>query len=282
MQSKLFSTNKTLRLAGRLLDLSTPRVMGIINVTPDSFYAGSRQGDEASLLKQAERMLHDGAEVLDVGGYSTRPNAHEVSVDDEIARVAPAIEAIRKNFPTAIVSIDTFRSQVAQTGIDAGAMMVNDVSGGELDHAMLGLVATRQVPYILMHMRGNPQTMTSLNQYDHLVRDVVRELQLKIAALTEKGVTDLVVDPGFGFAKSVQQNFDLLKGLDYLKVLGKPILVGLSRKSMIWRTLQTDAEKALNGTTALHSLALLKGVSILRVHDVKEAVEVVKLIKFVQ
>lgn len=227
-------------------------------------------------------MLKQGADFLDVGGYSSRPHADDVSEEEEIHRVVPAIEVIKKYFPEANISVDTFRSRVASRAIDAGAVMVNDISGGSLDEHMFDQLVRWKVPYILMHMKGTPQTMTGLAHYDHLIKEITLHLQQKVNELQQRGITDVIIDPGFGFAKTIEQNFELLSGLDYLQIIGKPILVGLSRKSMIWKTLQTDPEKALNGTMALHAIALLKGANILRVHDVKEAVEVVKLIKFVQ
>lgn len=278
-ESKLFSTKKTLNVRGRLLDLATPAVMGILNVTPDSFYDGGRLADEASLLRQAEQMLEAGATWLDVGGYSTRPGAAEVPEAEERRRVTTAIEAILKRFPQAHVSVDTFRSQVARAAVEAGAAIINDVSGGALDDQMFATVAALKVPYILMHMRGTPQTMTSRTNYQHLTVDILRELQPALYQLNQLGVTDICVDPGFGFAKTVEQNFSLLHHLDDFQTLGRPLLVGLSRKSMIWRTLHIRPDEALNGTTALHALALWKGADILRVHDVKEAVQVVSLVQ---
>lgn len=278
MQNKTFITNKTLNLRGRLVDLSEPKVMGILNSTPDSFYAGSRLGTEKDMLSMAEKMLTEGATFLDVGGYSSRPGATDISEEEESQRVIPAIRSIVKEFPTALISVDTFRSTVANAAIHEGASLVNDISGGTLDAKIITTVAALKVPYVLMHMRGTPQTMNSLTNYNNLVREVIDFFHQQIAVLKEAGVVDIVLDPGFGFGKTREQNFELLHTLDHFSLLGKPILVGLSRKSMIWKTLDTTAEFALNGTTALNSLALLKGASILRVHDVKEAVETIKLI----
>jgi dihydropteroate synthase len=278
MSNELFTTNKTLNCRGELIDLSQPKVMGIINVTPDSFYAGSRQMDLNSVLKQAEKMLAEGATFLDVGGYSSRPGAEDVSLEEESQRVLPAIQAVIKEFPRAFVSVDTFRSSIAQQAVDVGACMVNDISGGELDNQMFSTIAELQVPYVLMHMRGTPQTMTQHTDYEDLIKDIMDYFHPKVYQLRLMGVKDCMVDVGFGFSKTIEQNFTLLNALDYFKMLEKPLLVGLSRKSMIWRTLKTDAEHALNGTTTLHTIALIKGASILRVHDVREAVETIELV----
>jgi len=255
--------------------------MGILNVTPDSFYDGGRLADSDSVLKQAEKMLTDGATFIDVGGYSTRPGASDVSVEEELRRVLPAIQSIVKHFPEVIISIDTFRSEVAKQAVNEGACMINDISGGQLDPIMFETVASLNVPYILMHSRGTPQTMIKLNEYENLIKDIVGYFHQKIFQLQHLGVKDIIIDPGFGFAKNIEQNFQLLKDLDHFQILGKPILAGLSRKSMIWKTLKTNPEDALNGTTSLNTVALLKGASILRVHDVKEAVEVAKLMELV-
>src|SRR5258706_1125985 len=278
MQSKVFSSNKTLNLRGRLLDLTAPKVMGVLNVTPDSFYDGGRYTDEQSILAQSEKMLRDGADVIDVGGYSTRPGAKEISGEEELNRVVDAIRIIIKIFPEAILSVDTFRSSVARAAMSEGAAMINDISGGEMDPQMFDTVASLQVPFVLMHMRGTHQTMTQLTQYDNLLKDMTDYFHQKVNRLHELGVTDIIIDPGFGFAKTVEQNFELLKNLNYLHILGKPILAGLSRKSTIWRTLETDPEGSLNVTTVLNTVALLNGANLLRVHDVKEAVECIRLI----
>lgn len=278
MQSKIFSTNKTLNVGGTLIDLSVPKVMGILNVTPDSFYDGKKFTTSSQILNQVGKMVSEGADFIDVGGYSSRPGAEDISVEEEISRAIPTIELIVKNFPNTVVAVDTFRATVAKLAVDAGAQIVNDISGGDLDAKMFELVASLKTPYILMHMKGNPKTMTQLATYDNLLLEVVSSLQKKVERLHQLGVKDIIVDPGFGFAKNIEQNFTLLKNLDHFQILGKPILVGLSRKSMIWKTLKTNPENALNGTTALHSIALLKGASILRVHDVKEAKEVISLV----
>lgn len=268
---------KTLNVNGRLVDLSTPVVMGILNITPDSFFEGSRFNTESEILQQTEKMLSEGATFIDVGGYSSRPGADDISVEEELFRVTKAIQAIVREFPNAIISVDTFRSAVAKAAIQEGASIVNDISAGELDSQMFETVASLKVPYIAMHMRGTPQNMKEFTPYDNLVKDVMNYFTEKINRLKALGVYDIIIDPGFGFAKTIDQNFELLAHLHYFKNLERPILAGLSRKSMIWKTLAVSPEEALNGTTALNMTALLKGVSILRVHDVKEAVEVIKL-----
>jgi dihydropteroate synthase len=277
VQSKLFSTNITLNCAGSLVDISTPKVMGILNLTPDSFFDGGKYPNEKAILAQVEIMLADGATFVDVGGYSTRPGAMDIPIEEELRRVVPVINSILKNFPEAIVSIDTFRSEVARRAVDEGAAIVNDVSGGQLDPLMFKTIASLNVPYVLMHSRGTPQTMVELSMYDNLIGEVVDYFHQRIGILKELGVKDVIVDPGFGFAKDVNQNFELLNHLGHFRILGRPLLVGLSRKSMIWKTLKTDPEHALNGTIALNTIALQRGASILRVHDVKAAIETIKL-----
>ena len=277
MQSNIFSTNKTLNVNGQLMDFSVPKVMGILNVTPDSFYDGGQFTTQDKILAQCEKMLMAGASIIDVGGYSTRPNADDISKDEELKRVIPVIKQLVKAFPEGVFSIDTFRAQVAKAAINEGATIVNDISGGTADEEMFATVAELKTPYVLMHSRGNPKTMATLTDYEHLVRDIALELSKKVSQLQLLGVKDIVIDPGFGFAKTIDQNFELLNRLDHLKILEKPLLIGLSRKSMIWKTLGIKPIDALNGTTCLNTIALLKGASILRVHDVKEAVECVKL-----
>jgi dihydropteroate synthase len=274
-----FSTNKTLNLGGRLMVLDSPKVMGILNVTPDSFYDGGKYLTEKDLLERVDKLLTEGADLIDIGGYSTRPGAEEIPLDEEIKRSVGSIKSILKHFPEAQLSIDSFRSEVARIAVQEGAIMVNDVSGGELDPAMFETVAKLNVPYVLMHMRGNPKTMTKLTDYDDVVRAVIDFFHPRIHRLTHLGQKDIIIDPGFGFAKTREQNFEMLHKLDRFKILGKPILVGLSRKSMVWKTLNIQPEEALNGSTALHAIALTKGASILRVHDVKECVEVITLVR---
>ncbi|MCW5910407.1 MAG: dihydropteroate synthase [Cyclobacteriaceae bacterium] len=276
VQNKIFSANKTLHVNGRLLDLSTPKVMGILNITPDSFYPDSR-AELSDVIAKAGAMLQEGADILDIGGYSSRPGAADIPESEELKRVVPAIEAVRKSFPDAILSIDTFRSSVAQAAVYAGAAMINDITGGEADPDMFAAVARCQVPYVLMHMRGTPQTMNQLTHYEDLMRELIDYFHARLERLKQEGVKDVIIDPGFGFAKTAAQNFRLLGQLEQLRILEKPVLVGLSRKSMIWRTLQTTPEHALNGTSVLNTIALTKGISILRVHDVKAAREAVSL-----
>lgn len=269
----------TINCLGNLIDLSTPVVMGILNQTPDSFFDGGRYNNTTAILHQVEQMLYQGASFIDVGGYSSRPGAAEVSQEEELLRVIPAIETIIKTFPEAIISIDTFRSNVALRAIEAGAAMINDISGGDRDPEIYTVAAKYQVPYILMHMRGTPQTMTKLTHYDNVVMEVAQDLSKKVKQIRTYGVHDLIVDPGFGFAKNLAQNYALLNKLDHLKLLETPILVGLSRKSMIYKLLETDPENALNGTTVANTIALLNGASILRVHDVAPAMEAIRILK---
>ena len=278
----LQDNKKTLNVRGKLLDLSVPKVMGILNITPDSFYQGSRfLGNVQELTDRAGVMLSQGASVLDVGGYSTRPGAAEVSGREESERVVWAIEGLKKSFPDCIVSVDSFRAQVAEAALVAGADMINDVAGGDLDEGMFDVVARYKVPYVLMHMRGNPKTMNRLTDYADVAADIIKDLAGRVAVLRARGVADIVVDPGFGFAKTIDQNFELMKKLSFFHQLGCPLLVGISRKTMIWKTLGIHAEEALNGTSVLNTLAVQAGANILRVHDVKEAMEVIKLCRAV-
>lgn len=281
MQNKVFSS-KTLNIRGRLIELDTPKIMAILNVTPDSFYDGGHFNTEKAILGQVEKMIFEGADFIDVGGYSSRPGAKDINIDEEIARVIPVVRAINRTFPDCLLSVDTFRTEVAKQAIDEGVVMINDISGGSLDEGMFDLVARNHVPYVLMHIRGTPQSMASQVDYGNIVKDIIDYFQTKTERLREKGIIDVILDPGIGFAKTIDQNFELLKHLDHFHLLESPILVGLSRKSLIWKTLKTTPENALNGTTVLNTTALLKGASILRVHDVKEAVEAVKLINFVK
>ncbi|MBO9614786.1 MAG: dihydropteroate synthase [Dyadobacter sp.] len=270
-------SKKTLNIRGALLDLSAPVVMGIMNITPDSFYSGSRVVAMDQIVEKAGQMLSEGAGMIDIGGYSTRPGAREVSAEEEGDRIESAVEPLAKFFPDLIISVDTFRAEVAERGIRKGAHIINDVAGGTLDDAMFETVARLRVPYILMHMRGTPQTMNDLTDYERLVPDILRDLRRKVAVLQSKGVADLIIDPGFGFAKTIAQNFELTRELKQFQLLGYPVLVGISRKTTIYKTLHISPEEALNGTTVLNTLALERGASILRVHDVKPAVEAVKL-----
>nr|WP_206077582.1 dihydropteroate synthase [Pontibacter sp. SGAir0037] len=278
-KDKLFQKKSTLNSRGNILSLDTPLVMGILNTTPDSFYSGSRLGSINEVLERAASMLADGADILDIGGYSSRPGAADVPVEEELARVIPATEAILKEFPDTIISIDTFRARVAAEAVKAGAAVINDISGGTLDEAMFETIAQLQVPYILMHMRGTPQTMASLANYDDVVLEVTDELQVKVAKLKQLGVKDIILDPGFGFAKTIDHNFKLLNRLEELRVLELPLLVGVSRKSMTYKFLGIDQSEALAGTIALNTMALMKGADILRVHDVKETKQTIELYK---
>ncbi len=268
----------TLNCKGRLLTLRQPVVMGIINTTPDSFYSGSRQPAVDDALKQAERMLQEGATLLDLGGQSTRPGQQQVDAATEASRVLPVIEAIHQRFPEAYISVDTYFASVAAGAVAAGACMVNDVSGGSLDAAMLDTVASLQVPYICMHMRGTPENMQQQTQYTHVTQEVLDFFIRQTAACHSAGIADVIIDPGFCFAKTGEQNFQLLREMEAFSILGLPILIGVSRKSIVQKTLGVNSAGALNGTTVLHTLALLKGASILRVHDVKEAIEAIKLV----
>ncbi|UPL48802.1 dihydropteroate synthase [Hymenobacter sublimis] len=279
-QDTCFSPRQTLRCrGGRVLDLRQPQVMGILNLTPDSFFAGNRIGSEHELLRRAEQMLRAGAAVLDLGGYSSRPGAEHISADEEKKRLLPAVEAVRQTFPDAVISVDTFRAAVAAEAVAAGADMLNDISGGTLDEDMFATVGRLGVPYILMHMRGTPQTMTQLTHYeDDLVLELVRYFRDKLAELRHHGVVDVVLDPGFGFAKTPAQGHELLRRLRELHVLGLPILAGLSRKSMVYKPLGLTPEAALAGTITVNTLAVLNGARLLRVHDVAEAVQTIQLV----
>ena len=274
-----FYKKTTITCAGKLVSLSQPVVMGILNMTPDSFYEGSRIRGTEALLRQAESMLQEGAAILDIGGYSTRPEAPEVTPEEERIRVIPAIRALRQAFPDCLISVDTFRALIAQEAVEAGANIINDVSGGTLDAAMFATAGRLQVPYILMHMRGTPQTMPQFTQYEDIMLELVQFFEPRIVQLQAAGVRDVILDPGFGFAKTIDQNFEVLRHLGDLRLLGLPVLAGLSRKSMTYKTLEIPATEALAGTIALNTIALMHGASILRVHDVKEAVQTIKLFK---
>jgi dihydropteroate synthase len=267
----------TINCKGQLIDLSTPKIMGILNVTPDSFYDGGKFNSDKSILLQVEKMLTDGATFIDIGGQSSKPNATITSVDEELNRVLPSLHLILKNFPEAIISIDTFISKVAKIAVENGAAIVNDISAGSLDPEMFETVAKLKVPYIMMHMRGTPQTMQEHTNYENLLKEILLYFSKKIVVARSLGINDIIIDPGFGFAKTIAQNFELLNKLELFHILELPILTGVSRKSMIYKTLKSTAEDSLNGTTILNTIALTKGSNILRVHDVKEAVECVML-----
>jgi dihydropteroate synthase len=264
---------------GKLLDLEIPRVMGILNVTPDSFFAGSRYSTDEEILRAATAMLEDGADILDVGGYSSRPGANDITIEEERSRVLKAIKLISKELPGAIISVDTFRADIAMEAVsDCGAHMINDISGGDADDKMFLTVEKLNVPYILMHMKGEPRTMQKNPVYDDIVADILKWFSERIFKLKSAGLKDIIIDPGFGFGKTIDHNFELLRRLGDFSITGLPVIVGISRKSMIWKTLDITSDKALNGTTALNAIALFKGADILRVHDVKEAVQTVRLI----
>jgi dihydropteroate synthase len=267
----------TLNCKGRLLVADKPLVMGIINATPDSFYSGSRFGEVDQVLGIAEKMIADGADILDIGGQSTRPGSEQISVEEEIKRVIPAVEAITKRFPKSFISIDTYYSKVVKAAVDSGVSIVNDISAGSIDDKMIETVARSKAPYILMHMKGTPQTMQQNAVYENVTREVLDFFIAKTHELRQAGITDVIIDPGFGFAKNIEQNFELLKNLSVFKMLDKPILLGISRKSTIYKTLGTSANEALNGTTVLNTIGLMNGATILRVHDVKEAKEAITL-----
>lgn len=276
-KNTLLPVQSTIQSGGRLLSLEKPVVMGILNATLDSFFNKGRDSSTEDILRTAEKMLGDGAAILDIGGASTRPGAELIPADEEISRVIPAIEAIMKSFPEAWLSVDTYNAATAAAAVNAGAAIINDVSSGALDDEMLNTVARLKVPYIAMHMRGVPKTMQQDPQYDDVVYEVREYLRKVCNHCATLGITDMITDPGFGFGKKTEHNFLLLNNMATLRILGKPVLAGISRKGMVWKTLGTSAEEALNGTTALHMAALQQGAGILRVHDVKEAVEVVKL-----
>ncbi|MFY0673636.1 MAG: dihydropteroate synthase [Bacteroidia bacterium] len=268
----------SINIKGELFLFDRPKVMGIINVTPDSFFDGGEYNSVDSALKQAEKHLEEGADFLDIGGFSSRPGADDVSFEEELKRIITPIEAIAKEFPKAIISIDTFRAKVAESAINSGAHIVNDISAGEDDEAMFGTISKLQVPYIIMHKQGSPKTMQQNPEYGNVVVEVAKYLSQRILKLNELGVNDIIADPGFGFGKTVEHNYELLNQLDHFHYLDVPILAGVSRKSMINKVLGTKPENALNGTTVLNTIALQKGAHILRVHDVKEAVQAVKLL----
>jgi len=276
--SKFLKRKRTLNLGGEIIDLTSPVVMGILNMTPDSFYDGGFIKNEKELLKKAENMLTEGATFLDIGGVSTRPGSEMVSTKEELDRLLPAVKAIRKKFPDAFISVDTYRSWVAVRVIDEfGPVIVNDVTGGQLDSQMFMTIGKLKVPYILTHMQGIPQNMQDNPSYENVVKEVSNFLSERVRQLTKAGVDDIIIDPGFGFGKSISHNLELLNRLDSFKVFQLPVLVGLSRKSMIWKTLGTSPEEALNGTSIMNTLAMLGGTEILRVHDVKEAMDVIKI-----
>ena len=267
----------TINGKGQLIDLVSPKVMGILNVTPNSFFDGGKFKTESLILSQVEKMLSDGATFIDIGAYSSKPSAEFVSEKEELQRIVPIVQLILEKFPETLISIDTFRSEVAKACLENGAAIINDISAGNLDDKMLEIIAKYNVPYIMMHMRGTPQTMQTMTNYDNIVKEMLFYFSERVLKARSYGINDLVIDPGFGFAKTVEQNYEVLQKLGLFEILELPLLVGFSRKSMIYKILNSNAQEALNGTTALNTIALTKGAKILRVHDVKEAIECVTL-----
>ena len=278
-KNTVFRQKLTLNVRGTLMNLSKPKIMGVLNLTPDSFYDGGKNNSLKNALRKTEQLLSEGADLLDLGAYSSRPGAEHITEELEFERLIPAIRAIAKEFPQAILSVDTFRSGIAKAAVDEGADLINDISAGAMDSAMFKTISELKVPYSMMHMRGTPQTMATQTNYTNLIVEIAHYFAEKIQILKELGVKDLIIDPGFGFAKTLDQNYELLGKLEHLKIIGQPILVGLSRKSMIYKLLDTDAEHALNGTTAANTIALMHGANILRVHDVQAAKEAVKIVE---
>ncbi len=266
-----------INIRGRLFDLSKPKVMGILNLTPDSFYDGGIHNEINKIEDHVNKMVNDGMDILDIGGYSSKPGAKNISVDEELSRVIPILKHIRKIFPELVISIDTFRSKIASASLNEGADIINDISGGTLDKNMMSIVAKNNCPYILMHMQGNPQNMQNDPSYENVTLEIIQYLAQRIKIAHDNNIVDIIVDPGFGFGKTLEHNFEILNNLEKFNVLDTPILAGFSRKSMIYKTLKTSSEKALNGTSSLNTIALTKGAKILRVHDVKEAKECIIL-----
>jgi dihydropteroate synthase len=278
-KDRLFCKKVTLNCAGQLIDLSTPKVMGILNVTPDSFHDGGKYNSEQKQVKRVGQMLEEGADMIDIGGYSSRPGAEHVDASEEHSRVIPCVAAIKREFPNTVLSIDTFRAEIARAAVAEGAGIVNDISGGDMDAEMFGAIADLQVPYILMHMRGTPQSMQEDTKYNNLLEEVIDYFTERLSKLQEMRVNDVIVDPGFGFGKSIDGNYQLLHRLKALSIFERPILAGLSRKSMVAKILGSDTQMSLKGTQALNLIALAEGASILRVHDVREGKDIVDLHK---
>jgi len=281
-KNTVFKQKYTLNIKGQLVDLSTPKVMGILNLTPDSFFDGGRNNEPDVALKRTEVMLAEGAHFIDIGAYSSRSGAEDISTEEELRRLLPVLKEIVKEFPHAIISIDTFRSTVAEAAIQEGAHIINDIGGGNLDKEMFDTIARLQVPYILMHMRGTPQTMQKDVHYEDVFLEVFNSLGDRVSALRKSGVKDIILDPGFGFAKLLEHNYELLSRLEQFQLLELPILVGVSRKGMIQKVIDTTPEDSLNGTTVVNTIALMKGASILRVHDVRAAIEAVKIVGMIR
>ena len=271
-----------LNINGGVFDLSSPKIMGVLNVTPDSFYDGGVFSNEKKILAQVEKMTLDGADIIDIGGFSSKPGAKTISLKEEEKRVIPIIKLINKTFNKIIISVDTFRSEIAEKSLNEGASIINDISGGDLDKNIYQISYKYKAPYIMMHMNGVPSNMQNNPKYENINHDIIKDFTSKIDSAEKKGVCDIIIDPGFGFGKTIQHNYQILNNLKLYTVLKKPILVGISRKSMIYKLLKTDPSKALNGTTSLNTIALINGANILRVHDVKEAKEVIKLYSFLK
>lgn len=271
-----------LNIKGDTLDLSSPKIMGVLNVTPDSFYDGGVYSNEKKILLQVEKMISDGADIIDIGGFSSKPGAKTISVKEEEKRVIPIIKLINNTFNKIIISVDTFRGEIAEKSLNEGASIINDISGGNLDKNIYKIANKYRVPYIMMHMKGVPANMQANPKYENINYEIIKDFSYKIDLAEKKGVCDIIIDPGFGFGKSIEHNYQILNNIKLYTVLKKPILVGISRKSMIYKLLKTDPSKALNGTTSLNTIALINGANILRVHDVKEAKEVIKLYSFLK
>lgn len=271
------SSSHSINCKGKLLSFSRPLVMGILNITPNSFFDGGKHNSVKQAVFQTEKMLNEGADIIDIGAYSSQPNAEFVSEEMETERLLPVIKTLLKEFPDILISVDTFRANVADKAIDEGATIINDISGGDLDKNMLHVAAQQRVPYIMMHMRGTPQNMQQFTDYEDVTKEIIHYFSERLAQAYEAGIKDVIIDPGFGFSKTLDQNYELLSKLNLFQHLDVPILAGISRKSMIYKFLETTPQEALNGTTVLNTLALMSGANILRVHDVKEATECVKL-----
>ncbi len=280
VEDTYFPANKHLRLKDKLFDLTKPKVMGIINCTPDSFFSESRYKSDLEILKSVEKLVNEGVDIIDIGGYSSRPGAKEISVDEELSRVLLPIISIKKEFGNIPLSIDTFRAEVAKIGLENGTDIINDISAWEIEPKLLDIITHYKCPYILMHMKGIPKTMQENTNYENIFSTIISFFSKKLQILKEHGINDVIIDPGFGFGKNLEQNYEILNKIEDFKILGKPILVGISRKSMIYNKLNSNASNSLNGTSVLNTFAISKGASILRVHDVKEAKEVINLLNF--
>jgi dihydropteroate synthase len=280
IKDTFFSKNRSLNCGGKLVDLSIPKVMGILNITPDSFYDGGRYDTEDKMFLRITKMISEGADIIDIGGMSTRPGSNPISEEEEIRRIIPAIKLIRKHFPEVIISVDTYRANVARIAVmDYSVNIINDISGGEMDSNMFKTIADLRIPYIIMHMRGSPLVMQTQTDYYDILAEMIDFFSLRIDKLKSMGAVDLIIDPGFGFSKTIDQNFFILKNLGTFRLFELPLLIGISRKSMIYRTLGTDSEGSLNGTTVLNTVALLNGADIIRVHDVQAAVQAITLLE---